>query len=108
MKGCCSRQERLKQAVLIRTALGLKRKRQVDPTLLLDRFQRSTGRPVPGSGMREDDVAGREVAAHLIANFSIVNDGSPGLWNKQSFQASGQLPSEWHRGLGQRQRARRM
>jgi hypothetical protein len=58
------------QAVLIRTALGLKRKRQVNPTLLLDRFQTPTGRPVPGSGMREDDRAGREVAADPIARSS--------------------------------------
>jgi hypothetical protein len=48
------------QAIQIRKALGLKRKRQVNPTLLLDRFQTPTGRPVPGSGMRADGRAGRE------------------------------------------------
>ena len=58
------------QAIVIRKALGLKRKRQVDPTLLLNRFQTSTGRPVLGSGMREDDRAGREVAADTIARSS--------------------------------------
>jgi hypothetical protein len=38
------------RAIQIRKALGLKRKRQVDLTLLQNRFQSSTGRPVLGSG----------------------------------------------------------